>query len=403
MLTGLTQLSPQEEATFQEPKPVWTDIDQLTVIRPLEEHAYVLGDSVFQVEVVGDKAGSSHEAPSSFDDDKVLQICSTKSEVEVLWQDGRRTWQSSTALQQPAGIEEHQAWPGDHVIYRDEEAREFAAVVESMNPSEQTACICIYTDGMGASKTVSILDCKLEGSPDFAHGLGRGDVVLISGKGTGYHPPSVARLGKVMEDHIDEEEQEERLIFEGRAIAKTASRSQLTVQKRPRTAREAHDIDWYGVVVDCAANGRMIVQLPDGRRTEERVDRLSKLIDGFDDDDDTAVSDASSWASTDEEGQNWTDGDGKPLDPEDESWQDDTASEDEAVLANDLQSAGTETIAGFKVLEHAPSDHAFLSQSHIGTLPKSFLSRVQREQKILLSSLPGECTMLAVLSTRQCE
>jgi ubiquitin-conjugating enzyme E2 O len=398
MLKVLPQLSPQEEDLFPEPKAIWTDLDLLTVIRPFEEHSYALGDSVFLSEAAN--------VDSCFDDDKVLQVCNTKSEVEVLWQDGSRTWQSSTTLQQPAEIEDHHVWPGDHVIYRDEESREISAVVQSMNPKEQTACISMFGDDKEVSKTVSVLECKLEGSPDFPHGLGRGDIVLISDEDTGYTPPSVARLGKVMEEDVDEEEQEERLIFEGRAIAKMASRAQLSVQKRPRPAREAHDIDWYGVIVDCPSNGRIVVELPDGRRIEERIDRLSKLVDGFDDDDHYAASsDGSSWDSIDEEGQDWNGKDGATLDEEDGEWQDDVGcedgSEEEMDMSVDMQSADPMPLAGFKLLDHAPSDHAFLKQSHTVAQQKSFLSRVQREHKILSSSLPGECSIAACLRSSE--
>jgi hypothetical protein len=383
---------------FPEPKALWTELEELTVIRPFEEHKYALGDSVFVI-ATDESVDQQTSSTSRFDEDRVQTVCNTRTFIEVLWQDGTRTWKRSTNLEQ-SYFEEHEILPGDHVIYRDTEEKDTAAVVQSMNASEQTVCIYVYGSEEKDTKTVSALECKIEGSPDYPFGVNRGDIVLISRSETAYVAPSVARLGKLAPSDIDEEAEEEKVIEVGRALARQSSRSQLSVQRRPRRAKAAQEIDWYGAVVDCSSNGRIIVELPNGKRIEERIEKLSSLIDGFEDghEDDTASSNGSSWESTSNYNNN-SSIDGRSFMEVDDDEVEMECDKTAAVEAEDL--LADMSIAAFKLIENAPGDHAFLSQSHDIAQQKSFLSRIQREHKILSTSLPGECFKIESFEDRK--
>lgn len=384
-------------------------------MRPLEEHKYAVGDTVVVTEMETRKRLEEGNTDLTDLTSKVMHVARTKSEVEVLWQDGSRTLQSSTTLEQMPTIEDHHVWCGDHVLYMDLAGGEQGAVVQSMDAKEQTAMIVLYSDA-GASKTVSLLECKSEGSPDYLHGINRGDIVLISNGATHYPPPSVCTLGKTLDyDRMEELEFEEELVEVGRRLAMQTPRGQLTPQVQPRPVGKAHEVDWYGVVVDCASDGSIVIQLPDGRQVRETIDKLNRLVDGFDETDefDDGIDDN---GSTDEEmeaeeaeGQaaHWTTTEGEPLLEPD--WEDLTESDD-AMHASDTDKGAEDAVAGqdtdsgadagkeqdslslesFKMLEQAPTDHAFLSNAHSRSHQKAFLARIQREYRALASSLPGE-------------
>ncbi|UZJ51118.1 hypothetical protein CBS101457_000438 [Exobasidium rhododendri] len=421
------KLSQAEAELFPMPRQVWTNsMAGLTVIQNFEEHKYALGDNVYVASEESksqlDKEGFTIEGDSRRE---VLAVIDCRSNVEVLWQDGTRSLHCSTELEEPATIDDHHVWCGEHVIYRNLEGSERGAVVQSMDAKEQTATIIFYGDNKKTdSKVVPLLECKAEGSAGYPYGINRGDVVLISSGGTGYPPPGVPMLGSDDEVAYDDYDLEETMSSMGKELAEASPDGVLSKPIEIRSSLLAHEIDWYGVVIDCAFDGHILVELPDGRRVKEMVGHLTRLAG---DEDESEVdeeeeqeyedSDASCTHAT-HTSVPWVTSDGQHVDDsnaEEMDWEDaeDVDSNEEDSVEGEESAAGVAREGAkypvdlhrdeierpssldalntsFKVLELAPKDHYYLNRSPSLLHRRAFLSRIQREYRILSSSLPDE-------------
>ncbi|KDE07879.1 hypothetical protein MVLG_01972 [Microbotryum lychnidis-dioicae p1A1 Lamole] len=205
-------------------------------------------------------------------------------------------------------------------------------------------------------------------------------------------------------------------------------------------------VDWYGFVSDLLLDGRLVIELPSKVKLTLPINQLYHLDDGLGPDGemgpageegegdgmDEDESDAS-WV-TDEEGVKgvnmpggmvWEDDEGAEAEEEEEDmegWADrdadavDAEVEVEGVAVTDIvvdkedkpakvdkelrtttektpqvsmpsSVVDDERWSRFLILEQAPSDHHYLNQTPLQP-SKQYMSRVQKEQKVLASSLP---------------
>jgi hypothetical protein len=395
------QLSSHDQQSFPKPKQVWTELDKLTVIRHFEEHKYALGDQVCIASDVSKEGAAREGANQSSSENTILQVVGLRSNVKILWQDGTNTSHDSKDLESLGLMmdQDHQAWCGDHVIYETVEGEKRGAVIQSMDVKDQTADIVFYKD-MGQVKTVSVLEYTTEGGLNYEYGINRGDAVLISSKETGYFSPSVPVLGAIgARDSDGYEKLEDRLVKYGRKLGRTSPRGQVTEQVRPRLPCEADEIDWFGVVVDCKLDGSVMIELPNGQRIKENVDKLSRLFDeedeDFEEDEVFSGMDRCNVSFLKEYGVaeqgDWEDLEDSDLDEEQEveAFDSKDLKEEEEDEKGCALGAGVDLQgrSALKILEEAPKDHAFIDKPY--SSHRTILSHIKKEYTILTSNLPG--------------
>lgn len=294
-------------------------------------------------------------------------------------------------------------------------------------------------------EVVPVLELDVHGPDPVTFGVHRGDIVFISSSPTGLALPSLGRIG---ESEEFPEDTELRQIIGDLGMSYARQHPKESPLILPRAGREAPEIDWYGSVVDLHLDGTIEIALPCGRKVGESIDRLTLLVDGFDDQQwgdeeyDTEEEEEEGWMTEDggeagekDDWEDLPDGEGDGSDMVDGLDEDG----DVEMQSPNLDQAGTAQIASskpdgiqpepsapessaassnptrcpspshqalpnapganmpqddsrwsrFEVLEEAPRDHAFINEPQ--TPPKkAFFSRLQKEFRVLQSSLPGE-------------
>ncbi|KAL4268073.1 UBC core domain-containing protein [Pleurotus pulmonarius] len=326
-------------------------------------------------------------------------------------------------------IDDHDCWPGDYVVWKGE-GKEHSVVVQKVNPAERTATV-LFTDS-NTTELVSLLeldphgsaDPELLGSPD-EYGVGQGDIVFIhpEGQTNGHTPPHVPRLGVLEPWAMEAPVYGENASNLGwRKELCTIGSSLVTPRKitPPGRIKDSKDsngsLNWLGHVTNLRLDGSVEVTHPDGTKATYPLVRLTKLYDTSEQLEDLLDHDHDHDHGEDDEDE----------DEGDDQWILDAAASYELGSDSDTDMEGTEDASTiphpvelkanqadvsmdtsddspvdhrgdqvdkdsrwkrFEILSSTPRDHAFYSSSPAQP-SKSFLGRLQREYKILMSSLP---------------
>lgn len=453
---GINQkLSPATQAFKPRPKRYFlgSDLSTLTLIRKSEEASHVVGDRViskFRDErSILKRFNIQNSSLGGDEDEEVFIVVKTFTKVETLWQDGSRSWEPSRDLIPYLNLDEFDVWPGDFVLWNSPEDQEEEnsssassssksrlGVVQSMDPEERTAQVRWYGTEEIVALPVLELDLNGHAIEPISFGIHRGDEVMISQTSNGLSLPNVGRIGDVEE--LDEDEVRDNLVRlgmksarEGTNITQRYLPKRLGIPKDPEDEmdwpREEKEIDWVGLVLDVDLKGNIKIQLPGGTIVWETIDRLSLLMDGFEDDWSEEDDDEEEYESSDDEWQSDEDEEtekrhlekamamfmnGFEKDKKDE-WEE--MEEDEDTIMKDPTDSNQQVQvpsppslpselstlksspdfpsfdprwSSFEVLESVPSDHFYLGTTY--TPPsKSFFSRLSKEFKVLKESLPN--------------
>ncbi|EST06706.1 Ubiquitin-conjugating enzyme, E2 [Kalmanozyma brasiliensis GHG001] len=441
------KLSPDEQAKRPKPKALWTDYNRLTLVQAFCERNHEIGDRViFRSKELKDKHGAkiTYHGRQQLPVD-VMLIVGTKTELDVLWQDGTRTKEMASDMIPHVNLDEHESWPGDWVYWKSDDQGSVPRVVQSMDPLERTAELRVPLSEPAEIELVPSLEIDVQGADHSVFSLHRGDSVLISERPTGWPGPFLTTVGDPRPDY-DDYKMHDDLMKAEMSLVKVPNR----VASKARSAAAATDIDWYGTVEDLLLDGTCRVRLPTGRTVVEKLDKLQILSDSqfgmhehamldedghdpwdmdadYEDDDmydDEEDLDAM-WVDQDGEmvangRDDWEDmSDGAPEVAEihiDESEEDspssadtqdatdaatvekaleavvpsiDAASTSEPSVPTELAGASTSTEWNqFAVLESAPVSHHFYSKPLTSQPGPQFFKRLQKELKVLASSLP---------------
>ncbi|OBZ79709.1 E2/E3 hybrid ubiquitin-protein ligase UBE2O [Grifola frondosa] len=295
-------LTPEEAQTRSRPPRFWygPDLGKLTMLRRRAEQALRMWDRVILKDQVGlpiTRHGREGE-PHGTLEVRTLVIQETQTNVDVLWQDGTRETIDAKNSVPYVNPDEYDCWPGDHVLWKTEDAKR-VAIVQSVNASDRTAQIRLVDTG--TIELASVLELDPHGSGDWSavaptnDGLGvrRGDFVFIHREGTtnGVEPPTVPKIGEVeawvreppliMNGSLDGWRREMADI--GNAIAEHRGKDPSTEEGTiKRAQKNDHSLNWFGEVVDLRLDGTVEVVLPDSTTVVLPLQRLTRLIDGLD-------------------------------------------------------------------------------------------------------------------------
>ena len=143
----------------------------------------------------------------------ILIVRKTRTTVNVLWQDGSVTKHiPSTEVIPYTNPDEYDCWPGDHVIFKNEDITE-PVVVQSVDAADRTALVlrqpppATSAQSPDSVERVSVLEldphgpAPMEGDLSDVIGVRRGDFVFIHPRETsnGLPKPHVPKIGEVEE------------------------------------------------------------------------------------------------------------------------------------------------------------------------------------------------------------
>ncbi|KAH7885926.1 hypothetical protein F5I97DRAFT_1936882 [Phlebopus sp. FC_14] len=227
---------------------------------------------------------------------RTLCVQETRSIVTVLWQDGTRELLRSTDLIPYLNVDEYDCWPGDHVLWKNED-QERVAIVQSVNAADRVAVIrCL---DVCAIETVSVLELDPNGARDLnaeavhSHGFGvrRGDSVFVHPEGTanGFPPPRVPRIGE-----IEEWVREPPVSADGelngwrRTMADLGSRiaaehraQRLAIHNVNLPRKDDQSWLWFGEVTELRLDGSVEVTHPNLAVSVLPLERLTRLYDSL--------------------------------------------------------------------------------------------------------------------------
>ncbi|KAJ1029946.1 hypothetical protein NDA16_000859 [Ustilago loliicola] len=455
------KLSPEEQAKRPKPPALWTDYSKLTLVKAFSERNHEIGDRVvFKDQALKDKYGAKstyHGGPQRHPVDVMLTV-GTKTELDILWQDGSRTKEWAADMEPHVNLDEHESWPGDWIYWKSDEYGSVPRVVQTMDPAERTAELRKPLSEPAEIELVPSLEIDVQGADHSVFSLHRGDSVMISKRATGWAGPFLTTVGDPRPDYDDIKMHEDLMNAEVNVVSKNRLRNNVA-----RSGADATDIDWYGTVEELLLDGRCRVRLPCGKTVVQELDYLQILSDSqfgmhehahLDEDDpwnmDPDYDDEDMDDDYDsEEDAMWMDQNGEVADNGQGDWEDisdgapevaeihldepssmDTGDVDvAAVNASDalkvssanngedasaqkamaaiaptssdsadaeVPSAPTELATAssdsewnqFAVLESAPTSHAFYSKPLTSQPNAAFFKRLQKEMKVLQTSLP---------------
>ncbi|KIK70823.1 hypothetical protein GYMLUDRAFT_32884 [Collybiopsis luxurians FD-317 M1] len=429
------------------PQRFWygPDIAKLTLIRTRLDFQMRIGERVQLKNTEGlpsTKHGREGEAGGVVTVDS-FNVTATETEVDILWQDGHRETVRSVDVIPYLNPDEYDCWPGDHVYFLDHGGEKHApGVVQTVDAAQRTATIMLGHDRM---EQVSLLELDPQGasnSASFHEGLGvrRGETVFIHppGKSNGFEVPRVPRIGEiehwVRSNPFSQSGQLDGWRAELASIgADIATRRGVevleegTIQSLPPVGTFL----WLGEVTDLRLDGFVEVLHPEGTSMSYPLGRLTRLYDGIEQLEDEFYENGS-------EGEQHLHGiwdydyhwgpDDEPYDHEEVEDEDDkddlnigeadrhslsaspttilsmSSSSSNSVTPDSTQpilelaieeeitleetgSKKDDNWENFKILTSAPPDHAY-SQTTAAQPSRQFMSRLNREYRILMSSLP---------------
>ncbi|KAH8120020.1 hypothetical protein DFH11DRAFT_1557864 [Phellopilus nigrolimitatus] len=290
-------LTPEEAAARQRPQKFWSgsDISQLILLRGLNDQLPRVGDRlVFKEapETMFTHHGQAGQGPGVVKVDTFV-VSETQTTVDLLWQDGSQESVLSTELIPYLNPDEYDCWPGDHVVWKNEDEKQ-SAVVQSVNAAERTAEIILLN---GHRELVSVLELDPHGTdanvsnPQEGFGVRRGDLVFIHREGStnGCEKPLVPGIGE-LEAWVHESsfvEGDNRVVTGwqqeldniGQQIARRTVPLVDCQPKRPNPGNSR--INWFGEVTHLRLNGAVEVTLCDLSKIDVPLERLTRLNDGM--------------------------------------------------------------------------------------------------------------------------
>ncbi|KAF8203179.1 hypothetical protein BJ912DRAFT_943109 [Pholiota molesta] len=343
-------LDPNIAEDKQRPKRFWhgKDLADLTLIRGRSDLEMRVGDRVHLKDSTG-LPYTEHGKPE--DPTGVLRVqtflvTETVTELDVLWQDGTRESVKATSVIPYLNPDEYDCWPGDHVVWKNEEGVS-PAIVQSVNATDRTALILLPDTGTIELAPLLELDPhgNHENDANTVHnydgfGVRRGDFVFIHKPGTsnGLERPKVPRIGEieawVRENSLDGmglTGWRKEMHHIGYNVAADSPAAQLI--KRP--VNGDGKLSWCGEVTGVNLDGTVEVTHPDWTVETYDLRRLTRLYDGIeqleDDQWDAGSEGYHSYDDDDDSEQQWAmdqDGVWRPAQPSEE-WEDVSSTHDD--------------------------------------------------------------------------
>ncbi|KLO15052.1 hypothetical protein SCHPADRAFT_902766 [Schizopora paradoxa] len=350
------KLTSEAAAGRQRPQRFWNENEQskLTLVRDLDEKVVRVGHKISLRKapfVTRHGEANSRKGQILVDTFNVIE---TQTSVTVLWQDGSTEVVDSKELLPHVNPDEYDCWPGDHVMWKNEDAKQ-PAIVQKVNAKQRTAELLLYD---GKVELVPVLELDVHGSdailetPHDSFGARVGDLVFIHADGStnGFEKPMVPVIGELEAWAYEAPVQEETGEYSGWRKDLNVMGTSLAQDVPPRIdsfgkAKLNGDlsIHWFGEVLDLQLNGLIDVKLPNQQIVSVPLERLSRLNDGLDQLEDVWGDgfDDSLDDEMDEDdkaeilGFQTEDGEWHEYDPDDEGdWEDD---EDEAASEADVK------------------------------------------------------------------
>ncbi|KAF9479723.1 hypothetical protein BDN70DRAFT_878485 [Pholiota conissans] len=345
-------LDPIIAADKQRPKRFWygRELDKLTLIRGRSDQEMRVGDRVHLKNPTGYPytEHGKEEDPTGVVRVQTFLVTETVTQLDVLWQDGTHEFVNATSVIPYLNPDEYDCWPGDQVIWKNEEGV-LPAIVQSVNATDRTALILL--PDTGNIELAPLLELDAHGGHDNdvnnvhnADGFGvrRGDFVFIHKPGTtnGLEPPKVPRIGEIepwvrenpfSESTLSGWRKEMHEIGYAHAIAQDLPAEQLIKKPVPGDGK----LLWCGEVTEVNLDGTVQVTCPDWSVGTYDLRHLTRLYDGIEQLEDDAWDGGSggmqSDTDEDETEQQWAmdqDGIWRPELPSDD-WEDLSSTQDE--------------------------------------------------------------------------
>lgn len=291
-------LEPSEVANKKRPQRFWTcrEFDKLTVVRGRADSEMRIGDRVYlkDAESLPVTEHGNESDPAGVVHVQTFSVIETVTELDVLWQDGIRERVRSTELIPYLSPDEYDCWPGDHVLWKTEDAQRYA-VVQTANPAARIASLRL--EASYENELVSVLELDHgSGDPGLGDlgsvldgfGVRRGDFVFIHKEGTtnGSTKPRVPRIGE-LEPWVRDTPYHDGHYCGwrkdmgdlGNQVASDASSGGDTCIKRPVPGDES--LHWIGEVAELRLDGTVDVTHPDWTVKNYSLERLTRLYDGM--------------------------------------------------------------------------------------------------------------------------
>ncbi|KAJ4485954.1 hypothetical protein J3R30DRAFT_3443035 [Lentinula aciculospora] len=433
----------------QRPQRFWygPDIAKLTLVRNRLDFQMRIGETVRLKDTTGHPVtmhGREEEAGGVVTVNS-FNVSATETEADILWQDGSRETLRSVDIIPYMNPDEYDCWPGDHVFFigGGGGVESIPGVVQTVDAVQRTATILLH----GNIEQVSLLELDSQGASDTSpfseiEGLGvrRGEIVFIHapGKNNGFEAPRIPRIGELepwvrsnpftYSGQVDGWREELATIgadIATRRISEAINDGTIKSKASPGT------LAWLGEVIDLRPDGLLDVLHADGSSGTYALERLTKLSGGIDQLDDELYEDGEGsenehpihgiwdydyhWGSDqlhdsgDEYDEDMTVPDAEqlpelsstmasasppdnipvesyPLDaPKSDQQQEEEEEEEE--LQTRVVKKQNDSWENFKILSSAPSDHAF-HQTTAAQPSRQFMSRLNREYRVLMNSLP---------------
>ncbi|KAF8898907.1 hypothetical protein BD779DRAFT_1666666 [Infundibulicybe gibba] len=286
-------LTPLDATKKKRPQRFWygADIEKLTLIRGQSDSDLRVGDRVYLKDCDG-LPSTRHgvDDPNGIISVHAFRVAETRTIVDVLWQDGSRQSIPSVDLIPYLNPDEYDCWPGDHVLWKNEDM-ERPAIVQSVDAAQRIATV-LFPDTK-ETEFVSLLELNVHGmmmipqSGPEGLGVRRGDFVFIhpSGSTNGFEKPHVPRIGELEGWALSLPSDGERgwrmdMTDIGINLAKNTADNDVA-RELQLPSHQDESLSWIGEVADLKLDGTVEVTHPNSSIKIYPLERLTRLYDGI--------------------------------------------------------------------------------------------------------------------------
>ncbi|KAL7421053.1 hypothetical protein Q5752_003937 [Cryptotrichosporon argae] len=266
------ELPVADQDKHPEPRKFWSgmDIEQLTLFDGMKGDAPPIGTAViFRSEE--DEAAFGVQ-PTFHDSGNIrlttCKIKATRTKLKLRWQDGTETEEWGVGFVPYRNLDDYESWPGEHLVWRDEDGTNRPAVVQSFNPHQRVADL--YFPSSQTRQTVSVLDIDVGGFGKTNYGVRVGQFVLFT-PDNGSAPPEVPSLGQ-LDSPLDRDIWQTELDSLSLRYARNPARFGEWLPKGDPDA-----VQWWGEVTDLHLDGSVSVELWSGRVRRVEIKNLVVL------------------------------------------------------------------------------------------------------------------------------
>ncbi|WVN87953.1 uncharacterized protein L203_103150 [Cryptococcus depauperatus CBS 7841] len=267
------ELSNLEQERCKEPEPFWfgENLKKLTIFSSIHSEPPSIGEVVNFIDQEAEIKYGAKFSSHAQETIKVgaMKIVESRSTLILRWQTGKEIEEPSTGFVPYHDVDDYEAWPGDHVIWRADDGQKRHVVIQTFDPFQRVAKVLFMDDK--STDFVPVMELDPGGRfGNNSYGVSIEQKVLLCDDNA-FIPPEIPRLGQ--------NETPVRNLWLSHEFAKMGNEyiKDPAKYKWYKPEGDQKEVDWWGEVVQLHLDGNVTVKLANGEQKKVGLRNISIL------------------------------------------------------------------------------------------------------------------------------